>query len=163
MTAKKPGFLGRMLTSMTRRLPRMSRSSRVLPSGIIEEIAPEMSRQSSRKTPAQREAQRKARETQREAQRKARETQREARASTRANRPKEPSPEAQQFIRGIKQLQEDIANYSKQAEILKAQSDANALAVMKTVEEAQAELDRIEEKKGGKRSRKHRKSKRAKK
>ena len=132
-----------MLTSMTRRLPRMSRSSRVLPSGIIEEIAPEMSRQSSRKTPAQREA----REAQREAQRKAREAQRKARARTRASRPKEPSPEAQQFIREIKQLHEDIKNYSKQAEILKAQSHANALAVMETVEEAQAQLDRIEEKK----------------
>lgn len=151
MRTKKGGLFSGMLKNMTNRLPRMSRSRRVLPSsmlptGIIEEIAQELPRQSRRKTPAQREA----------------------RARTRASRSKVPSPDAQRIVREIAQLRANIDNYSKQAETLKAQSDANAAAVMETVEEAKAELDRIEGKQGkngGKRSRsrKYRKSKRTKK
>ena len=163
MRTKKEGFLREMLKNMTKRLPRMTRSRRVqpssmLPTGIIEEIAQELPRQSRgqsrRKTPAQREAQREARE---------------ARARTRASRSKVPSPEAMRITKEIAQLHQDIAKYSNQAKTLQAQSDANAAAVMETVEEAQAELDRIEGKqgkKGGKRStrsRKHIKSKRTRK
>ena len=133
MRTKKGGFLRGMLKNMTNRLPRMSRSRRVqpssilpssmLPTGIIEEIAEELPRQSRRqsrtKTIEQREAQREARE---------------ARARTRASRTKVPSPDAQRIVSEIAQLRANIDTYSKQAETLKAQSDANALAVIAGVQ-----------------------------
>ena len=183
MRTKKGGFLRGMLQNMTKRLPRMTRSRRVqpssmlpssmLPTTIIEEIAdelpPQSRRQSRTKTPAQteREAQRDARtaqrEAQRDAQRDARTAQREARAKTRATRPKVASPEAQEFIKQYNKTQATIEPCSNEIQRLQQKSDANVLKVMDMVEEAQAEIDRIEGKKGGKKSRTHRKPKRARK
>ena len=179
MRTKKGEFLREMLKNMTKRLPRMTRSRRVQPSsilpssmlpttiieGIADELPPQSRRQSRRqprtKTPAQRDAERKEK-----AAKRAELTR--FRARTRANSSKGPSPEAMRISRDIAQLRTNIANLSNQAETLKAESDANAAAVMETVEKAKAELDGIEGKqgkKGGKRTRyrTHRKPKRSRK
>ena len=117
----------------------------------------------------QRDARTTQREAQRDAQRDARTAQREARAKTRASRtkvasrPKVASPEAQEFIKQYNKTQATIEPCSNEIQRLQQKSDANVLKVMDMVEEAQAKIDRIEGKKGGKKSRTHRKPKRARK
>ena len=170
MPTKKEGLLRGILRNMTSRMSRISRSRRVqpssmLPTGIIEEELSQLTRRQSRrqsrgqsraKTPAQREAERKEKAAERAEMTR-------IRARTRASRPKGPSPEAMRISREIAQLHTNIANLSNQVETIKAESDANALKVMENVKEAQEKLDRIEGKKGGKKSRTHRKPKRARK
>ena len=150
MRTKKGGFLRKMLSRMTKRMPRMSRSKRVqpssmlqssmLPTGIIEgiagELTPQSRGQSRTKTPTQRKSEREARAR--------------ARATARASRPKVASPEALEIIKQHQKTLAIIDNTSKEMKRLKAQSDANALEVMQRVREAQTEL---EGKKGGKKSR----------
>jgi len=163
MPTKKEGLLRGILRKMTSRMSRSRRvqPSSMLPTGIIEEELSQITRRQSRrqsraKTPAQREAERKEKAAERAEMTR-------IRAMTSASRPKGPSPEAMRISREIAQLHTNIANLSNQAETIKAESDAKALKVMENVKEAQKELDRIEGKKGGKKSRTHRKPKRARK
>ena len=175
MATKKVGFLSGMLRNMT---SRMSKKSRVQPSAIpsaipseaiVDELAQlaQSRRESRRKTPAERAAERKEKSAIRAAERKEKSAKIAAksveRARTRASRPKVASPEAQEFINQYHQSLATIAHCSKEMERLKTESDAMALEVMEEFEEAKATLDKIKEKKGGKKSRTHRKPKRARK
>jgi hypothetical protein len=175
MATKKVGFLSGMLRNMTSRMSRMSKKSRVQPSAIpseaiVDELAllaqsrRESRRKSRRefrtKTPAERAAERAAERKEKSAKIAA---EREEKARIRASRPKVVSPEAQEVIRQHLEVLATIAHYSKEMERLKTESDAMALEAMEEVEEAKAMLDKIKEKKGGKKSRTHRKPKRARK
>jgi hypothetical protein len=170
MATKKVGFLSGMLRNVTSRIPGMSRMSKIsrvqptaIPTGaIVDELA--------QLTQSRRESRRKSRResrtktpAQREAERKEKSAKSVERARTRANTPKVPSPEAQEVIRQHHEALATIAHCSKEMKRLKTKSDAKALEVMDEVKEARAMLDKIEEKKGGKKSRTHRKPKRARK
>jgi hypothetical protein len=167
MPTKKEGLLRGILRKMTSRMSRSRRvqPSSMLPTGIIEEELSQRTRRQSRrqsrgqsraKTPAQREAERKEKAAERAEMTR-------IRARIRASRPKVPSPEAQEVIRQHHEVLATIAHYSKEMERLKTESNAMALEAMEEVEEAKAMLDKIKEKKGGKKSRTHRKPKRARK
>ena len=167
MATKKVGFLSGMLRNMTSRMPRLSKISRVQPiaipsEAIVDELSQltqsrrESRRKSRTKTPAERAAERKEKSAIRAAER-------EEKARIRASRPKVPSPEAQEVIRQHLEVLATIAHCSREMERLKTESDAKALEVMEEFKEAQEMLDKIKEKKGGKKSRTHRKPKRARK
>lgn len=174
MATKKVGFLSGMLRNVTSRIPGMSRMSKIsrvqptaIPTGAIVDELSELTRsrresrrksrrESRTKTPAERADERKEKSAKIAAERK-------EKARSRASRPKEPSPEAQEFINQYNQSLATINRCSREMKRLKTESDAKALEVMEEVEEAKAMLDKIKEKKGGKKSRTHRKPKRARK
>ena len=175
MATKKVGFLSGMLRNVTLRMPRLSKISRVQPTAIpsarpsetiVDELAQlaqarrearrESRRKSRAKTPAERAAERKEKSAKIAAER-------EEKARMRASRPKVPSPEAQEIVRQHLEVLATIAHCSREMERLKTESDAKALEVMEEFKEAQEMLDKIKEKKGGKKSRTHRKPKRARK
>jgi hypothetical protein len=175
MATKKVGFLSGMLRNMTSRMSRMSKISRVQPAAIptgalVDELSKltqsrresrrKSRRESRTKTPAERAAERAAERKEKSAKIAA---ERNEKARIRASRPKEPSPEAQEFLNQYHQSLATINRCSKEMKRLKTESDAKALAVMEEVKEAKEMLDKIKEKKGGKKSRTHRKPKRARK
>jgi hypothetical protein len=179
MATKKVGFLSGLLRNMT---SRMSKKSRVQPLAIpsetiVDELAQlaqarrearrESRRKSRAKTPAERAAERKEKSAKIAAERKEKSAkiaaEREEKARMRASRPKVPSPEAQEIVRQHLEVLATIAHCSREMERLKTESDAKALEVMEEFKEAQEMLDKIKEKKGGKKSRTHRKPKRARK
>ena len=174
-----------MLRNVTSRIPGMSRMSKIsrvqptaIPTGAIVDELSELTRsrresrrksrrESRTKTPAERADERKEKAAIIAAERKEKSAkiaaERNEKARIRASRPKEPSPEAQEFLNQYHQSLATINRCSREMKRLKTESDAKALEVMEEVEEAKAMLDKIKEKKGGKKSRTHRKPKRARK